>query len=876
MSLLDKARAAIKGVVPTQPEVVADRERARMERLDAPTSMGARAAEHAAWVDHALAPARHDDYRTRQTLFKALAETLRAGTAAQQQAAVGRSIAHVSGAPRSSSADPEFEVLRVLRARKLPWTADEVAWMLNATARPDGLLTYFRLTSASVALTAASRLPESDLPLLAPALEKMIASARADGDTADAPKLVARAQALLDQADPVAAEELPAGALADDTFGPAALAHLAEHHDRATVAATLRHLTAYGNAVTPTKKWLTVAAELRGAHPGSVDVCVSVLDLVAVHREAPYQRRQGTHTYTAIGFISGQSAAVVRGAAWVLARDDATDADVATLGRAATRCGTGFGGSGGQARCPQVTSSAVAVLERIATTQPHLATPVVAALSGVLDKVANKSLRTSIGKALDGVAAAAGLTHGQLLERAVPTFELSADGTGQVPAGGYSAVLALEHGPAGAKLVTTWRTPDGKTVKTVPAAVRAQHGDVVAGLKATTAQVKKVAATQRQRLEELLAVQRTWSGDEWAGYYPAHPVVGLCARTLIWQVAPTGDADQWFSGLPTPVDDTWGLVSHDGTVHPVGDTDKVRLWHPIRQPLDDIKGWRAHLTDTGVRQPFKQAFREIYLLTPAEEVTDTYSNRFAAHILRYPQAGALIRGRGWAGQHLGYWDGGYEATATKELGEEGWRAAFDYSLVERDEDGYERVSLAATDQVRFERLANGRWTPQHLRDVPPLVFSEAMRDVDLFVGVTSISSDPTWNDRGTANHRDYWHQASFGDLTESAQMRREALERLLPRTTLAGRVELEKNFLRVHGHLRDYRIHLGSTNILMSPADTYLCIFPARGGKDPKVFLPFEEGGGKLSVILSKAFLLAEDTAITDPSITHQLRNGLT
>lgn len=36
-----------------------------------------------------------------------------------------------------------------------------------------------------------------------------------------------------------------------------------------------------------------------------------------------------------------------------------------------------------------------------------------------------------------------------------------------------------------------------------------------------------------------------------------------------------------------------------------------------------------------------------------------------------------------------------------------------------------------------------------------------------------------------------------------------------------------------------------------------------------------EEGGGTLSVTLSTAFLLAEDTSITAPSITHQLRAGL-
>ncbi|MGW0811175.1 DUF7737 domain-containing protein [Nonomuraea sp. NPDC002799] len=45
----------------------------------------------------------------------------------------------------------------------------------------------------------------------------------------------------------------------------------------------------------------------------------------------------------------------------------------------------------------------------------------------------------------------------------------------------------------------------------------------------------------------------------------------------------------------------------------------------------------------------------------------------------------------------------------------------------------------------------------------------------------------------------------------------------------------------------------------------------AGGGPHSGLFLPFEEDG-RLALILSKAFLLANDTAITDPSITRQLR----
>ena len=48
-----------------------------------------------------------------------------------------------------------------------------------------------------------------------------------------------------------------------------------------------------------------------------------------------------------------------------------------------------------------------------------------------------------------------------------------------------------------------------------------------------------------------------------------------------------------------------------------------------------------------------------------------------------------------------------------------------------------------------------------------------MRDVDLFV---SVALDPEWADRGEDPHFAYWREHSFGDLTQTAVVRGEALE----------------------------------------------------------------------------------------------------
>jgi hypothetical protein len=179
-----------------------------------------------------------------------------------------------------------------------------------------------------------------------------------------------------------------------------------------------------------------------------------------------------------------------------------------------------------------------------------------------------------------------------------------------------------------------------------------------------------------------------------------------------------------------------------------------------------------------------------------------------------------------------------------------------------------------TDQACF--IATGAMRPMRLADVPPLAFSEVMRDIDLFVGVASAGNDPNWVAAGEPVG-DYWQQYSFGALSTSADIRRQILEQLIPKLKIADRCEMKGRYLVVRGSLRTYKIHVGSTNILMEPNDQYLCIVPGNHSADPiarkDLFLPFE-GDQMLSIILSKAFLLADDAKMTDPTITRQIRGG--
>lgn len=287
----------------------------------------------------------------------------------------------------------------------------------------------------------------------------------------------------------------------------------------------------------------------------------------------------------------------------------------------------------------------------------------------------------------------------------------------------------------------------------------------------------------------------------------------------------------------------------------------------------------------------------MYLLTPAEEQTRVYSNRFAAHLLRQHQFNALCAARGWKNKLRLMVDDTYPP-ATRWLPQWGMRAEYwiEGAGNDRGNDALESGAYryVATDQTRFYRTdapqmtayayGGGGYSPDYggfgyadplpLAELPPLVFSEIMRDVDLFVGVTSVGNDPNWLDSGTnENRRNYWESYSFGELSATAQTRRDLLQRLVPKLKIAAQCSFADKLLIVKGKRHSYKIHLGSGNILMAPQDKYLCIVPAHAQVDKdggKVFLPFE-GDRVLSVILSKAFLLAEDDKIKDATILQQL-----
>jgi uncharacterized protein DUF4132 len=629
-----------------------------------------------------------------------------------------------------------------------------------------------------------------------------------------------------------------------DGWAAAVLPHLdILTEDAGEVTALLRHL-AVATGSKPARAWLATSQELLEAPP--VRAVLRRL-LEQLTNAEPVTTTTSWGTLPTV--LSERNANVARAASWATIRLEESWV-VPTLHRLADRAIHGSNQTGWVVG-DKVPNACIVSLGQIGTAEAS------AALQQLRDSTTHNGFRKRIGAALTAAATVSGLTPGQLAERTVPTGGLSDHGTVEIVAGTISARASVDDD---LKVKVQWAAPSGRTAKPPPDAPKADVQAVRRQLK----DLRDLLSAQRRRVEGLLSADRDWDIADWRRYYLDHPVTGRLARRLIWRIV-DGDGAT-VTGIPT----TAGTVRTPDGEGPLPAAGTVALWHPATASTDQVGAWRSWLLDHEVRQPFKQAFREVYLLTPAEQDTGTYSNRFAAHVLRYQQAYALFKQRGWVANYLGPYDGGYHGRARHEFPDAGLTAVFEHNHADA-EGGQDGVELCSTDRVWFFRTADRAKAAVPLERVPSLLFSEAMRDVDLFVGVSSIALDPNWADRGDDPYYDYWLHASFGPLSATAEVRRDVLARLLPKMKIADRVELGDRYLRVRGNLGAYKVHLGSANILIEPDDRYLCIVPTNAGRTGRVMLPFE-GDAVLGLIVSKALLLAADDKITDPTILRQLR----
>jgi Domain of unknown function (DUF4132) len=778
-----------------------------------------------------------------------LSDMHRESSWADQIRLVGRLMNAVSGGDRQVNPEQFSSLASRLIGTGLPYTEADLSSFIDIVAgqKPDS---YFPSLSNEIILRTVEQYAARNT--LSSVLQKHLLlwwdKLQSGSTSSPGRKLLTRINALIGPAD-------NPGIVAGDAWSDVALEDL-KKMPAAAQAHWCKLLQHCQKAETPkpTQKWTKAAKPMLEAigRENFKEHILRWFDLVALPRPG-VREEPGEHSPDRALLIADINSVILKGLVWLCA--DWKDTDIIRgLSRLTEVCFKKVRNLG--PRCPRVGNACLYSLKTTSTEEA------VSELSRLNQTVKQPSARKLIGKSLDGVAEATGQTREDLEESTIPTYGLDMEGHCKEVFGDFTAEFSILGEDAFQML---WRKADGKLQKSVPAEVKEKYAKELKAFKRTLQDIEKMLPAQRRRIERLLMSEREWDLETWRKRYLNHPLMADLARRLIWNFK-LGDRSipgAWLDGKLVDVDAK--LIDW------LAPETRVRLWHPVGFPVETVAAWREWLQTHRVCQPFKQAHREIYILTDAEQQTATYSNRFAAHIIRQHQFAALAKDRGWSYLLQGAFDSHNVPTLLLPQ----WNLAVEFWV--DSPGGHEGTSqmgiflYLSTDQVRFVRDGEAL----SLTEIPALVFTEVMRDVDLFVGVASIGSDPAWQDQGEIpGGAVYWNNFSFGDLNASAKTRKEVLEKLLPKLKIAGQCSLNEKFLVVKGSLRTYKIHLGSGNIQMEPNNQYLCIVPNRGAgakSDDKLFLPFE-GDRTLSVILSKAFLLADDTKIKDPSIVSQIK----
>jgi hypothetical protein len=716
-------------------------------------------------------------------------------------------------------------VSQVLR-RNLAFPSEVLAELLEAWLQQPYSLEY-GLPGRAI-LGAVERLAEHGA--LDRKLTKMLADLRATASAGNpnkfAQQIADRIDCLLD---PAAAQDrgLPNGAFAHALT--ASLASLPTAN-KARWLALGAFCAEAGDKSKPSAKWLSAAAEAISGFG-----CDEIADRLAAWLE---------HT-TPDPAQPDSSLDILKGLVWLtVSLDHGQFAGL--LGRFAEKCFRKIPGIG--ARSVKLGNAALWALSAMAE-EPRAA----AELFRLREKVKYPSARKLIDGRLAELAAKAGKSVEALEDLSLPTFGLDEDGVARFSFGAVRAEITI--GPVASQVC--WFSAAGKRVKSPPADLREHHAADITAFRQAAKDIEAARAGQVLRLEQSWIEERSWLYAEWKRSFLEHPVRRPIVSALLWLV------------------DTRIVMVRDGSFADIQglqvdphDDATIALWHPLHCDPTEVLAWRRRILDLGITQPIKQVYREIYVLTDAERQTGTYSNRFAAHILRQHQFRALCQARGWRYELMGGWDG-WNIPA-KPLPGQAMTAEYQVEVVDDGQLSDAWVSLhLASDQVRFVDRAGQALA---LETIAPVVFSEIMRDVDLFVAVTSVANDPGWTDGGPdGRNGGYWREWAFGELGQSASTRRDLIAWLMPRLSIAGKLEITDKFLIVEGKRQKYAIHFGSGNIQILPSNRYLCIVPDRApAETANLRLPFT-GDGLLSTILAKAFLLVDEGKISDRTILSQL-----
>jgi hypothetical protein len=435
------------------------------------------------------------------------------------------------------------------------------------------------------------------------------------------------------------------------------------------------------------------------------------------------------------------------------------------------------------------------------------------------------SEKTAVRIGVENLARTSGLPDPQRFVWAMEAAEAGDLADGPVSVAEGDVVVTLSVDVEGVPSTDVQR--NGRPLKAVPP--KAKKNPAVAALLDRRTALVRQATRVRASLEAAMVNQDTFTAGDLAGL-DRHPVVAPMLGLVVFVDA----AGRLVRRTP----DRRFATAGGEIIAPQGD---LRLAHPVDLAGgDEWVAWQEQLFADAHRQPFKQVFRELYVLTDAERAAGPASRRYEGHQVQPGQALALLGSRGWL--------------ADRETGEVA-RVFHAYAMAARLEfvDGFGTpadVELPTVQGVYF--TARGQWVAENIETVPPVVFSETMRDLDLMVSVAHAGGvDP--------------------EASASTVEMREALVRETARVLKLDNVRHIGPHVVIAGVLGEYSVHLGSGVVHRRPGGA-VCIIPVDSQRRGRIFLPFADDDPKTAEVVAKVLLLARDHEIKDPTILSQLR----
>lgn len=266
----------------------------------------------------------------------------------------------------------------------------------------------------------------------------------------------------------------------------------------------------------------------------------------------------------------------------------------------------------------------------------------------------------------------------------------------------------------------------------------------------------------------------------------------------------------------------------------------------IAHPLDLLHSGRwvefqRIFVEQQIVQPFKQVFRELYTLNADEKTDPSHTDRYAGNQVQTRMALALLKSRNWVAD--------YETGLQKVDHQRNVVVSLHANADWFSPSDIEPPTIS--DVVFLDRKT---WQPIPLNALPPIFFSEVMRDLDLMVSVAHAGGvDP---------------EASHSTI----EMRAALIQAFLPYFKLQN-VRIEKSHAFIQGTYGQYDVHLGS-GFCHQTAVGMIAILPVHTQTRGRIFLPFADDDPKTAEIITKILFLAEDQKIKDPNILSQIQKS--